>query len=131
MVLNLPMMFSLHRFGSQILKIQLLTTQLVVLLILDIGYPLQSTPELELTLQIFVPIKNLLVVSLIIRFPTTSILNRTAHSNGRHGFWVFPQHYPREQPCGPANTTQNPFLITNTISKSQSIVIYNKMKLTL
>jgi opacity protein-like surface antigen len=41
-----------------------------------------------------------------------TISGNSAHSNGRHGFWIFPNHFPRRDECGADTEDANPFVPT-------------------
>ena len=44
--------------------------------------------------------------------PLGYVHSNTAHSNGRHGFWVHPKHYAREQECGPDSEADNKYAVS-------------------
>eukprot|EP01065_Artemidia_motanka_P011113 TRINITY_DN1597_c1_g1_i1.p1 TRINITY_DN1597_c1_g1~~TRINITY_DN1597_c1_g1_i1.p1 ORF type:complete len:4659 (+),score=1172.05 TRINITY_DN1597_c1_g1_i1:71-14047(+) len=41
--------------------------------------------------------------------PLGDVRDNTAHSNGRHGFWVHPDHFARVTECGPVDEVSNPY----------------------
>ena len=46
------------------------------------------------------------------QLPLGLVRDNTAHSNGRHGFWVHPDHYARETECGPSDEASNPYVVS-------------------